>query len=322
MTTPAFYVRHTRKAEWGLGVLVDSEPPYFRYFFEDGELRSFPEASLSLLSSVDATPEEQEALQSLRTSRKRQVSSKKKKTTIPDELRGGPDSTRKIAVAAPMISSLPQQVERFLSQFPKGFEDERYLDQERGGHGSRKIGRQGIVDLAQESFQIDKLRKILLEGKGVGAANLYKKLLTKGKTLFSSSEEIEPFNLFAKAPPSELRLAEALFDLLHGSGPVGARLEALSTALPVELRTWRLCTFPGAFFDPASLLFVDPNVTFRQAHIIGVEVSFENTISGSTYELLLKMAEKLSAELPKSRLRPRDLLDVHLFTANTLHTKK
>lgn len=316
MTTPITYVRHTKKTEWGLGMLVDNDATYFRYFFEDGETRSFSAASLSFLAEAAASAEQIEALQGLKSSRKRS-DPKKKKKTIPEELRGGPDSTRKVAAATPAITSLAQQIERFLSLFPKGFDDEKYIDQERGGHGSRKVGRQGVVDLARESLGAEGLRKLLLEAKGVGTAALYKKLLLKGKSLFSL-EEIESFNLFAKSPPTEQRLAESFFDMLHGQGPVGPRLEALTTALPVELRTWRLCTFPGAFYHPESLLYVEPEVTFRQAHIVGVPVSFQSTVSGATYEQLLAMSGKLSDELRKAGLKPRDLVDVHLFTARTL----
>ena len=89
--------------------------------------------------------------------------------------------------------------------------------------------------------------------------------------------------------------------------------------LPVDLRTWRLCTLPGGFYHPGTLIYVDPEVTFRQAHIVGVPVSFQSSISGSTYEHLLTMANKLSDELKKANLKPRDLVDVHLFTAHTLH---
>ena len=178
MTTPTTYVRHTKKTEWGLGMLVDNDATYFRYFFEDGELRSFSSASLSFLAEASASAAEIEALQGLKTSRKRALGAdKKKKKTISEELRGGPDSTRKVAAAAPVISTLKQQLERFSSHFPKGFEDEKYIDQERGGHGSRKIGRQGVVDLARESLAAEPLRKLMLELKGVGTANLYKKLI-------------------------------------------------------------------------------------------------------------------------------------------------
>lgn len=321
MTTPTTYVRHTKKTEWGLGMLVDNDATYFRYFFEDGELRSFSSTSLSFLAEASASAEEIEALQGLKTSRKRALGAdKKKKKTISEELRGGPDSTRKVAAAAPVISTLKQQLERFSSHFPKGFEDEKYIDQERGGHGSRKIGRQGVVDLARESLAAEPLRKLMLELKGAGTANLYKKLIHKGKTLFAN-EEIDSFSLFAKTPPNEQRLCEALVDMLHGQGPVGPRLEALTTALPVDLRTWRLCSFPGAFFHPETLLYVDPEVTFRQAHIVGIPVSFQSTVSGATYEQLLAMARKLSEELHGAGLKPRDLIDVHLFTAHTLRAE-
>jgi hypothetical protein len=220
VTTPTTYVRHTKKTEWGLGMLVDNDATYFRYFFEDGELRSFSSASLSFLAEASASAAEIEALQGLKTSRKRALGAdKKKKKTISEELRGGPDSTRKVAAAAPVISTLKQQLERFSSHFPKGFEDEKYIDQERGGHGSRKIGRQGVVDLARESLASAALRdNVMLKLKGIGTANLYKKLIHKGKTLFAN-EEIDSFSLFAKTPPNEQRLCEALVDMLHGQGP-------------------------------------------------------------------------------------------------------
>ncbi|MCS6901053.1 MAG: hypothetical protein RMJ98_15730 [Myxococcales bacterium] len=77
MTTPITYVRHTKKTEWGLGMLVDSDSTYYRYFFEDGETRSFSAASLSFLTEATASAEEIEALQGLKSSRKRSDPGKK-----------------------------------------------------------------------------------------------------------------------------------------------------------------------------------------------------------------------------------------------------
>ena len=319
---PSKYVRHTKKTEWGVGWLRESDTSYVRYLFQDGETRAFPAAALTLLSPTEPSSEEVEALEGLGSKRSGSgdKSKKARKKVIPEELRGGPDSTRKLAAAAPAITTLAQQIEIFTKAFPKGFADEKFIDQERGGHGSRKIGRQGAVDLARESLAVEPLRAVLLD-KGVGAAGLLKKALAKAKTLFSV-EELDGFNLFAKTPASEQRLAEALFELIHGQGAAPQNLDAFVTALPVELRTWRLATFPGAFARPAELLYVDPDVTFRQAHIVGVPVPFLTTVSGTTYQPLLEMAHKLSGELTKAGLGPRDLLDVHLFTARTLHATK
>jgi hypothetical protein len=319
---PSKYVRHTKKTEWGVGWLRENDASYVRYLFQDGETRAFPAAGLSLLAPTEPSDEEVEALTALGSKRSSGSDKNKKprKKVIPEELRGGPDSTRKIAAAAPAITSVAQQIAAFTKLYPKGFADEKYLDQERGGHGSRKIGRQGAVDLARESFAVDPLRQALVD-KGAGLAGVYKKVLAKAKTLFTI-EELDGFNLFAKTPSSEQRIAEALFEMIHGQGPAGPHLEALATALPPELRTWRLVTFPGAFARPADLLYVDPEVTFRQAHIVGVPVPFIATVSASTYQPLLEMAHKLSEELTKAGLAPRDLIDVHLFTAKTLAAGK
>jgi hypothetical protein len=319
MTTPApAYARHTKKTEWGVGLLVESDGTYFRYLFQDGEARAFPAASLSFLTATQPSSEESAALDTLRGGKKSaagKAKKPKKKAVLSDAVRGGPDSTRK---QVPQISTLEKQLSFFRQSFPKGFEDEKFIDQERGGNGSRKGGKQAIVTLAQELFAAEPLREILLSKKGVGAAGLCKKLVAKSKGLLST-DEIETFYLYAKTPANELRLAEALFDLLHGQGSAGAKLEALTVSFPVELRTWRLCTLVCAFFAPNVHLFIDPEVTFRQAHIVGVPVSFQSTISGAEYEQLVTMGQGLLASLAKENLKPRDLLDVHLFSLRTLH---
>ncbi|RYE85792.1 MAG: hypothetical protein EOO75_16540 [Myxococcales bacterium] len=306
-----------------MGWLRENDATYVRYLFQDGETRAFPAAGLSLLSATEPSSEEVEALNGLGAKHKggSDKSKKPRKKVIPEELRGGPDSTRKMVAAAPAITTVAQQIAAFTKLYPKGFADEKFIDQERGGHGSRKIGRQGAVDLARESFAVDPLRQALVN-KGTGIAGVYKKVLAKAKTLFSI-EELDGFNLFAKSPGSEQRMAEALFEMIHGEGgSAGPHIEALATALPPDLRSWRLVTFPGAFARPAELLYVDPEVTFRQAHIVGVPVPFIVTVSASTYLPLLDMAHKLSAELTKAGLAPRDLIDVHLFTAKTLSAGK
>lgn len=319
MTTSApNYARHTKKAEWGLGLLLENDGTHFRYIFQDGEFRAFASAGLGFLRETTPNAEEKAALEALRTGKKRPGDKKKKKAAISEELRGGPDSTRKPVHQAPVVASLAQQLEIFARSYPKGFDDEHFIDRERGGHGSRKVGRQGIVDLAKTSLTKEALQELLLKSKGDGIATLCKKVLAKGKTLLSL-EELESFNLHAKSTSSEQRFGEALFDMLHGQGPLGHRLEALSTALPPDLRTWRLSTFFGAFYDPTRLLFVDPDVTFRQSHIMGVVVSFQSAISGAMYEQLSAMSLKLFDELKAKGLTPRDLLDVHLFTSHTLH---
>jgi hypothetical protein len=303
------FVRHSRKPEWGIGKLDEGlgEGPPYRYAFADGETRAFPEQSLSLLTHVDPFEAEREAAQARAAAAAAAAAggSRRKQAARPD----APPPER--------ASSLERQIEIFLTRYPAGFEDEKFVEDERGVPGTRKAGRLGSTLVAQEELAIDPLRDLLLAKHGVGTFALLRKIAQKSRG-FLAPEDLLPTSALTADGLVEQRLCETLFDLVHGKGPVDDRFETFVKIVPSAAATWPLMTLAPALFDPSKHLFVHPGVTFRQSEILGTPVRGLGRPTGTLYAGLLSGAKKLAEALSQRGIAPRDLLDVHAFSSCSL----
>lgn len=298
--TPAQFVRHTKKAEWGVGTLLSDEGPPFRYQFEDGEARAFTAQGLAMLSAI--TVEDAAAAAQAAEAAARAAKTKKK-----------PSRAKPEAKPAERAASVERQIQFFYERFPDGFEDERYLEDERGIPGTRKAGRLGSVVMAREELAIDAMREVLLGKHGVGAFALLRKVIQKSRG-FLEPEELLPLSGLVGDALIEQRFCETFFDLVHGRGPLTERFETFTKIVPAPSATWQICTLAGALFDPERQLFVSPQVVFHQSELLGSPIRAMGRPSGTLYVSMVDMMKKLGESLAGAGLNPRDLLDVYAFS--------
>jgi hypothetical protein len=293
---PPLYAVHTVKKEWGIGVLTEQSDGHFRYRFENGDTKTFAEHTLNFLSEVNLTEAEAKSLKVVKASKSSSGSSS--------------------SVSLPSFSTWEQQVERFLLQYPDGFQDDAFVTEQRGVKGGRKAFRQALIDLAHSLIDKEGLRQNLLVKSGAGTLTMCKKLIVKGKPLLSTQEWTD-FQAMAKNVATEQTFAEALIDWLFGEGDLAERFNRWVEAWDPSCRTWPMITLFAAAVSPQDHVVVDPKIFAKQAVLLQLPAKYEDSPDADSYLLGIEMAKVMSQKLTESDLSPRDLMDVSAFMACT-----
>jgi hypothetical protein len=198
----------------------------------------------------------------------------------------------------------------FLSVFPDGFSDERYLAWER----DYKLD-------AHRAWQAEirgkaALRAALDDGlhRDVAAAATR---IESGRALLFSFEKMALRDAVVRSEEGAVRFAEGLYDWLYGPGGEAARFErwtATVAALPrrqTRVATWPVVTVFGAIARPRTHMFVKPLTTRRAAEAYAFDLAYRPKPNWSTYDGVLELARTVRADL--ADLGPRDQIDIQSF---------
>lgn len=196
----------------------------------------------------------------------------------------------------------------FLSHFPRGFFDRKYLDWERGYKWAAH--EQWTQTLDRQTF-----KRLLKSGDHAEIAARAVRLESATNLLFS----FEKMALRdAVRPPEGARaFGEGLYDFIYGGGPLQRRFERFAdtlAALPrrqTRVLTWPLQTVFGFIAALREHIFLKPMVTRRGAGAYGFDFHYESRPNWTTYASLLEFAEVLRRDL--SDMKPRDMIDIQSF---------
>jgi hypothetical protein len=197
---------------------------------------------------------------------------------------------------------------KFLRYFPGAFQDETYLDWERG-YKERAHQRW------QEALGRGTLRTLLRAGEHREVAA--RAVAIEGRTNLLFSFEKMALRDALRAPGGARTFATALDRYLHGRGGIEGRFEAWCAAVAALPRrqtrvlTWPLVTVFGFIARPDEHMFLKPMVTRRAAAAYGFDFHYASRPSWDTYASLLGFAARVRRDV--ADLRPRDLIDVQSF---------
>ena len=219
---------------------------------------------------------------------------------------------RKVAPKAPRLT-FEQQVERFNSLFPGGFQGEAFAVER--GNATTAASREGAIELAKTALSKD----ALTDEAGYDRA----------AAVLTDSKLIQPMegSIAIKSMPAEHRMgfAAALRNLLHGSGDFEGRFDALVSAVKLvkpdgeaKRPSWPFVTLFGGVHAPKEHVFVKPKLLLEQAAILGVQVDYDPLPSGKAYGQIQELLRTVEGKLRAAGLQPRDLMDVSTFVLTTL----
>jgi len=197
---------------------------------------------------------------------------------------------------------------KFLRFFPRGFQDPKYLDWERGY--KEEAHRGWMRALAPETFHA-RLRA------GQHAAIAAEAVRIESRTNLLFSFEKMALRDAVRAPAGARAFATGLYEWLYGPGEERARFERwceVVAALPrkqTRVLTWPLVTVFGFIAEPVKHIFLKPNVTREAARQYGLPFTYVSRPSWPTYASLLAWARVLRRDLRD--LRPRDMIDIQSF---------
>jgi hypothetical protein len=199
---------------------------------------------------------------------------------------------------------------KFLRFFPRGFQDEAYLDWERSykWETHRRW---------QEALGRDALRRLLRARQFSEIATVAVRIEQRSRHSMIFSFEKMALRDAVKSEHGARAFAEGLYDFLHGSGALERRFERwieVVAGLPrkqTRVLTWPLVTVFGFIAEPQTHIFLKPNVTRAAAAEYGFELDYRSRPNWETYASLLEFAGRIRRDVRE--LRPRDMIDLQSF---------
>jgi hypothetical protein len=228
----------------------------------------------------------------------------------PSSVRSGPRGASVREASRETLRGLATAKRRFREIFPGGFSDPTYLAWERGYKGTahlaweRELGRSKFHALIQASNFAEIARRVT---RFYGRSKLNMLALYEWMALREALASQRGARL----------LAPALFDLLHGPSPFGARLESFAAVLDhapqrlTRLAKWPVATLFPFIAQPSRHLIVKPRLMKRAADRLGFEISYQTQPNARTYAAVIDAANRLKSAL--ASWHPRDFIDVQGF---------
>lgn len=300
---PPLIVKHSGCPQWGLGYLVEERDDKRFYDFEDGLSHSIARAFWAKLEPVQLGGPELAALESrLRGMRAKSTAKKPRPRATP--------------VAT---TTFAEQLTRFASEFPGGFEGEAFAKEERGVvidadkiEKKSKAYKAQAIAAAQRLLSASELAPLLAAGDFKQIFERTKQVHRAASGLLHPLGDIIPFS--AMPPEHHEAFARALFEVLHGEGDYAARFDRWVEVLAADkLATWPLATAPASLFAPETHAFVKPSFYEKQATVLGIDLGYERVPSSASYGRMQALAQKVREKLEEAGDAPRDLLDVFSF---------
>lgn len=197
---------------------------------------------------------------------------------------------------------------KFLRFFPGGFDDETYVDWERGYKWTAH-------EQWEEQLGRSEFRRLMKAGDFEEIAARAVRIESRTNLLFSF--EKMALRDAVKSLAGARSFAAGLYDLLHGSGSMQKRFERwVNTVanLPrkqTRVLTWPLVTVFGFIAQPETHFFLKPNVTKIAAREYGADFGYKSRPNWETYRQLLDFAEIVRED--QRELKPKDMIDVQGF---------
>ncbi len=296
-------VQHKVRPEWGPAVLVWRRENKSGFQFEDGQIRAFQDSWLHMLVPIAGTLDGSSQLAHL-LRRRAEIAA--------EEARAGGKRVAKPALP------FEEQVRRFLVSYPGGFSGETWLKDIHGEGETRRLKRfrDPVLKDAQELMSLESMR-------GSVDAGSHEDVWKQAVKLLRSTDLVTPSQL---APVKELEgdaivaYVNALFDLLHGEGPIEPRFDAHVAAVGRQSCSWQLATAMLAVLYPLEHVCVRPSNFRTQARLLAPHLQVASIPNGRNYSGWLAMVKKAQQRLVDSDVVPRDLMDVYDFVRLTART--
>lgn len=206
------------------------------------------------------------------------------------------------------FQSVASLAEKFLSQYPDGFEDQQYYKDERGY-------KEEAAQVLKEKLGEETFRSLLAEGRFADIARIALSLISKTNLVFPN-ESMALADALKKQTTYHERFAQALFTLLYAPGKQGGHFDDFCGLLEeMKACKWTTATYFPFLLRPEEEIFVKPKVTQEAADAFTYRgLNYEPTPSWAGYIRMRNFARYVKEELERqTTLVPRDLMDVQGF---------
>jgi hypothetical protein len=303
MTTPIEnpfppLLRHSTRADWGVGVFAGEKDGKHRYLFENGHERTLASSFAAMMLRVEKPNDEERAAYA--------------------RLRGilaarSPDDGAKAGGL-----NFGEQLRTFYAAFPGGFSDPRWVADIRGEGAPARAPRHR-TPLLEEARQLLSQRSL----DSLASAQQFGQVWEAVVKVLSRTELVSAAQLKLKQAGDEQKraLALAVRELLHGGAAYDVRFDRFCTAFAAAFGApprWELATALSALVHPTEHVCVESTAFRKQMKASGLHRSVAVQPNGSGYASFLASVRLVANKLSEHGDLPRDLFDVRDFIVLTL----
>jgi hypothetical protein len=210
--------------------------------------------------------------------------------------------------SSPVQKSRRHCRKKFMYYFPRGFNDQKYIDWERNYKWEAHV-------LWQEQLNKDEYERLLAKKKYTDIALRAVRIETKTNLLFSF--EKMALRDAVKSPLGAREFAKGLYDYVYGTKSLQERFEMFSEVLgslprrQTRVLTWPLQTVFGFLADPKRFIFLKPRVTKIAAEKYKFDFYYQSKPNWQTYKNCIDFADLVGKD--NADLKPRDYIDLQSF---------
>jgi hypothetical protein len=199
----------------------------------------------------------------------------------------------------------------FMTECPAGFRDPRLIAEE-------LTYKRAARDAYLASFGEGRAEHLVEAGDGKALAMAFDSVLDAQVNLLSQFERM-PFGDAMQITDNAIEFTRGLVAYLsQPPGPESfdryvAALEKVQATGKQHVRKWPILTLFPFLADPATHMFLKPEVTKEAADIVGVDLSYDPALNWETYSGALALAETVDIELETRGLHPADHIETQSF---------
>lgn len=195
----------------------------------------------------------------------------------------------------------------FLRQFPKGFNDSKYLNTER----DYKIE---AASLLKALLPKDKFFALLDKRKFDEICDAAMVIVNKTNLIFKN-EKMSLNDGLKKGPKQKQLFSETLFFHLFGEVSMEERFNSFAAVLDeLDANKWTTSTYFLFLLEPQNYPFIKPKYYKEAAKAYAFDIVYSTRPNWATYERLIEFAKYVGEMLEKhQQLVPRDMVDVQSF---------
>lgn len=270
-------VTHPKQQEWGLGKVLSATPDNLDVFFV-GAGRKRLSRSFIQLEKAEGAASKHRLLDNL----------------IEATLMNADD-----------FVTVPMAIDRFMANYPDGFEDADYI---KNAREANVRGNKLCVQLLSQ----EELSRLIEEGSFDAVCDRARHVESSTNLLTKSERKV--FHDALESAPCQKLFAVALLELLYGAETDEARFKHFLRTLGIlGLNKWPFATLFSFIRHPKQSIFIKPLAIQNSAKALCWRIGYKPEPNWKTYDAVLRLYSYVRTNLLEEGLMPRDLIDVQAF---------
>jgi len=201
-----------------------------------------------------------------------------------------------------------EALEKFSSRFPEGFDDPRYLEEERAPklHTHEQF---------QETLNQEAFHQLIEDENFSDAIDAVLKIVKETDLIYPNEKATLRKGL--KIEGMHELFARHLYGLIYGEDEEKARFDLFSKTLgQMKAAKWTIATVFPFIADPERKMLLKPPVTKPAADHSAFNIEYNSGLNWTTLRRVNKFADYLETLLKQAGLKPKDQFDIHAFIVN------